>query len=111
MKATIDFDEQLNRRLKIEAVRRGLTIRNVVSDAVRQVLDGPPTGSGGPTDAEWTPVDWTARAVRAQCAGPRDGVGSEKYCARAQVQEEAVSIGLDTSVTLSAIYDCPPLPI
>ena len=56
MKATIDFDEQLNRRLKIEAVRRGLTIRNVVSDAVRQVLDGPPTGSGGPTDAEWTPV-------------------------------------------------------
>ena len=56
MKATIDFDEGLYRRLKIEAARRGRTIRDLVSDAVRQVLDTPPTVSGDPTVAEWAPA-------------------------------------------------------
>lgn len=38
MKATIDFDEHLYRRLKIEAARRGRTIRDLVDEGVRRVL-------------------------------------------------------------------------
>lgn len=42
MKATIDFEETLYRRLKIEAARRGGTIRELVQEGVRYVLDLPP---------------------------------------------------------------------
>ncbi len=38
MKATIEFDERLYRRLKIEAARRGRTIRDLVDEGVRRVL-------------------------------------------------------------------------
>ena len=41
MKATIDFDDALYRRLKLEAVRRGRTVRELVAEGVRLVLDGP----------------------------------------------------------------------
>jgi len=41
MKATIDFDDGLYRRLKIEAARRGRTIRDMVEEGVRRVLDLP----------------------------------------------------------------------
>ena len=41
MKATIDFDDQLYRRLKVEAARRGRTVRELVADGVRRVLDAP----------------------------------------------------------------------
>ena len=40
MKATIDFDEELYRRLKVEAARRGRTVREMVAEGVRYVLDG-----------------------------------------------------------------------
>ena len=39
MKATIDFDDALYRRLKIEAARCGRTVRELVAEGVRQVLD------------------------------------------------------------------------
>lgn len=42
MKATIDFDESLYRRLKIEAATRGRTIRDLVDEGVRLVLGLPP---------------------------------------------------------------------
>lgn len=45
MKATIDFDARLYRRLKIEAARRGRTIRDMVDEGVRRVL-GLPVGEG-----------------------------------------------------------------
>lgn len=51
MKATIDFDDALYRRLKIEAARRGRTIRELVADGVRHVLDTsdqPSAHSDGP---------------------------------------------------------------
>ena len=41
MKATIDFDEGLYRRLKIEAARRGRTVRELVAEGVRCVLEAP----------------------------------------------------------------------
>ena len=42
MKATIDFDAALYRRLKVEAARRGRTVRELVAEGVRYVLDTPP---------------------------------------------------------------------
>lgn len=41
MKTTIDFDDALYRRLEIEAARRGRTVRDLVADGVRRVLDTP----------------------------------------------------------------------
>jgi plasmid stability protein len=41
MKATIDFDEGLYRRLKVEAARRGRTVRELVAEGVRHVLGLP----------------------------------------------------------------------
>ena len=41
MKATIDFDDALYRRLKMEAARRGRTVRDLVAEGVRRVLDSP----------------------------------------------------------------------
>ena len=53
MKATIDFDDALYRRLKIEAVRRGRTIRELVTEGVARVLESPtrPAPAGPPGDA------------------------------------------------------------
>jgi len=57
MKATIDFDDQLYRRLKIEAARRGRTVRDLVADGVRHILDAE-QGAATDTPAEsWRP-EW-----------------------------------------------------
>ena len=72
MKATIDFDDQLYRRLKVEAARRGRTVRELVADGVRRVLESPesPTTAAAPAaDATaWRPawfgaLERQARAV------------------------------------------------
>ena len=52
MKATIDFDDDLYRRLKIEAARQGRTVRDMVSEGVRYVLDGEVASA---SDVESTP--------------------------------------------------------
>ena len=56
MKATIDLDEGLYRRLKVEAARRGRTVRALVAEGIRVVIDSPDIG-GAPSDhkpnAEW----------------------------------------------------------
>lgn len=41
MKATIDFDPALFQRLKIEAARRGRTVKDLVAEGVRAVLARP----------------------------------------------------------------------
>ncbi|MEP6496286.1 MAG: hypothetical protein ABJF01_26700 [bacterium] len=51
MKATIDLDENLYRRLKVEAARRGRTVRELVADGIRAVIDSPDTGSAPSADA------------------------------------------------------------
>ena len=43
MKATIDLDDTLYRRLKVEAARRGRTVRELVAEGIRAVIDAPPT--------------------------------------------------------------------
>ncbi len=60
MKATIDFDDALYRRLKIEAAKRGRTVREMVAEGVRYVLDGDVSGGQAtvtPPSAEWRP-EW-----------------------------------------------------
>jgi hypothetical protein len=41
MKATIEFEERLYRRLKAEAALRGRTVKELVAEGVRRVLDAP----------------------------------------------------------------------
>lgn len=55
MKATIDLDDALYRRLKVEAARRGRTIRELVADGVQLVLDAPEAepAATGATGAPW----------------------------------------------------------
>ena len=58
MKATIDFDDALYRRLKVEAARRGRTVRELVAEGVRYVLDSPEAGQarrGEDEEASWRP--------------------------------------------------------
>lgn len=45
MKATIDLDDALYRRLKVEAARRGRSVRELVAEGIRAVIDAPPIGT------------------------------------------------------------------
>ncbi len=54
MKATIEFDDALYRRLKVEAARRGRTVRELVAEGVRHVLDSPPSTAND--TAAWQPA-------------------------------------------------------
>ncbi|MBK8250457.1 MAG: hypothetical protein IPK85_24125 [Gemmatimonadetes bacterium] len=56
MKATIDFDEHLYRRLKVEAARRGRTVRELMAEGVRLVLDAPAPAEA--PDASARAADW-----------------------------------------------------
>lgn len=87
MKATIDFDDALYRRLKVEAARRGRTVRELVAEGVRYVLDMPEGAvSSAPTEADWKPAwfgalsrygaavdEHSMDAVRASVARARSG--------------------------------------
>ena len=53
MKATVEFDDALYRRLKVEAARRDRTIRDLVADGVRHVLGLPQPKDAGPEPVEW----------------------------------------------------------
>ncbi|MDQ2667131.1 MAG: hypothetical protein M3Z05_14120 [Gemmatimonadota bacterium] len=56
MKATIDLDEALYRRLKVEAARRGRTVRELVAEGIRAVIDSPDLGAAPRNDtpsAQW----------------------------------------------------------
>jgi hypothetical protein len=55
MKATIDLDEALYRRLKVEAARRGRTVRELVAEGIRAVIDAPPAADANRTVAA---PDW-----------------------------------------------------
>lgn len=50
MKATIDFDPTLYRRLKAEAALRGRTVRELVAEGVQMVLATPMTRASEPVD-------------------------------------------------------------
>ena len=89
MKATIDFDDALYRRLKVEAARRGRTVRDLVAEGVRHVLDAPEAdasaGAAPPDEPETPPwfgilrhrargvSDHSLPAIRASIARGRRG--------------------------------------
>jgi hypothetical protein len=56
MKATIDIDATVYRRLKVEAARRGRTIRDLVAEGLRHVLGlpgSPDVDQPTPPSAPW----------------------------------------------------------
>jgi len=53
MKATIDFDEGLYRLLKVEAARRGRTVRDLVAEGVRHVLGIPEVAAPAVKEEAW----------------------------------------------------------
>jgi len=60
MKTTIEFEDALYRRLKVEAARRGRTVRDLVAEGLRHVLDAPALLSAAEdTAAAWRPT-WFA---------------------------------------------------
>ncbi len=59
MKATIEFDDTRYRRLKIEAARRGRTVRELVADGVRHVLDAPADAPRPGEDPAEARVGWS----------------------------------------------------
>ncbi|QJR37835.1 hypothetical protein [Gemmatimonas groenlandica] len=63
MKATIEFDDALYRRLKVEAARRGRTVRDLVAEGVRHVLDTAATPTATSDAAAWRPM-WFASLGR-----------------------------------------------
>ena len=88
MKATIDFDEHLYRRLKIEAARRGRTVRDLVSEAVRQVLDGPAPTDAGSSDVEWAPTWLGSLSQYAHNAQDHSMESVRKSIARGRTRDE-----------------------
>lgn len=72
MKATIDFDEALYRRLKVEAARRGRSIRDLVADGVRHVLRNPSSAIAPEETA--APAEWVGslRAYAKNAGGKHD---------------------------------------
>jgi len=83
MKATIDFDDQLYRRLKIEAARRGRTVRELVAEGVRYVLDGEPDTPQAPPASDaaaWRPAwfgmlrPWAALAATHDMDAVRESI-------------------------------------
>jgi hypothetical protein len=58
MKATIEFDDALYRRLKIEAAKRGRTVRELVAEGVRRVLNSPASDDDAATSSESNSPQW-----------------------------------------------------
>ena len=71
MKATIEFDDDLYRQLKIEAARRGRSIRDLVAEGVRTVLGNTPVVDYAKADDR---KDWVGmlREYARQAGGRHD---------------------------------------
>jgi hypothetical protein len=81
MKATIEFEDALYRRLKVEAARRGVTIRDLVAQGARWVLRMPdPTADADPQEAAL----WfgTLRDYADNAAGAHDLAAMRRSIAR-----------------------------
>jgi hypothetical protein len=84
MKATIDIDAAVYRRLKVEAARRGSTIRALVAEGLRHVLGlpGPPdVEQHGSDAAEWFGA---LRKYAAHAGGKHDLAAMRRSIARAR---------------------------
>lgn len=84
MKATIDIDAAVYRRLKVEAARRGTTIRALVAEGLRHVLGlpvPPDVEKSGPKAPEWFGA---LRKYAAHAGGKHDLAAMRRSIARAR---------------------------
>jgi hypothetical protein len=90
MKATIDFDPVLYRRLKVEAARRGRTVRDLVAEGVRAVLDNPASKVGATAEGagEWSPSWLGALGRYAENVGDHSMVAVRESVARERSVEK-----------------------
>ncbi len=67
MKTTLNIDETVMQRLKVEAARRGTTMSALVEAGLRRVLSEPSAGSGSAEDLPPLPV-WHSGGARVDIA-------------------------------------------
>ena len=67
MKTTLNIDETLMKRLRIEAARRGTTMTALVEVGLRRVLATPDSGDGSGEDLPPLPV-WNSGGARVDIA-------------------------------------------
>ena len=90
MKATIDFDDAQYRLLKIEAARRGTTIREHVTAGVRLVLASPPVAPSPDRAPAPMPYFASLRRYAANAAGRHDLDSMRESVARARRDEPSL---------------------
>ena len=85
MKATIDFDPGLYRRLKAEAALSGLTVKALVAEGARRVLADPPAAR---PDVPEPPAPWigSLRAYAGNALGKHDLVAMRASIAAGRVR-------------------------
>ena len=88
MKATIDFDDVLYRRLKIEAARRGQTIRELVAEGVRHVIDAPVANVSTPPAEGIPPWFGALRKYAVNAHGKHDMADVRASIARGRAGED-----------------------
>lgn len=91
MKATIEFDDALYRRLKIEAARRGRTVRDLVADGVRHVLDtqAPEPAPGSAAVVSWKPAWLGALAPYGAAVADHDPAAVRESVVRGRSRESS----------------------
>lgn len=88
MKATIDFDERLYRRLKARAALRGRTVKELVAEGVRRVLDEErPSSAGADRRAEQGAWFGMLRRYAGNAKGAHDLKAIRRSIARARAAE------------------------
>lgn len=90
MKATIDFDDALYRRLKVVAAQRGRTVRELVAEGVRYVLNTPLEPAATPATASDRPGWFRSLHRYAKHAkGDHSITAVRKSIARGRAREDA----------------------
>lgn len=83
MKATIEFDDHLYRRLKATAALRGNTVKELVTEGVRRILDESPQNEAQSEDSG-VPDAWfgALRAYAGNARGPHSLQAMRRSVAR-----------------------------
>jgi len=88
MKATIELEDALYRRLKVEAASRGRKVKELVAEGVRRVLDEPTPVASDVTARPDSPPDWfgTLRKYAANADGRHDLVAIRNSIVRGRAR-------------------------
>lgn len=93
MKATVEFDDQLYRRLKAEAAMQGRSVKELVTEGVRRVLDEPPQDVAAPEAEAAGSEAWygVLRPYAGKARGRHDLQAMRESIARGRRYEELPS--------------------